>query len=163
MYTYKTRGGRWGVMLRKGDPKSIISAPMGPGGGPGGVRGGVPSARFFCDSGTPGCTPAKTYARTQWGRAPLPMVCERRGVHATVIGNPRLHPQGTWSTWSAVSSVFHRVCVLRRSTTAQARDVDGDPHTPHTFAGPPSVCTNENRDGRHVLRRSHTPPGGAAD
>jgi hypothetical protein len=81
-----------GVMLRKGDPKSRISTPMGPGGVRRGSGGGVPSARFLLLR-YPRVYTGQDLCQTQWGRAPLPMVRERRGVHPTVIGNPPLHPQ----------------------------------------------------------------------
>jgi hypothetical protein len=62
---------------------------MGPQGGVrGGVRGGSQGARFLLPR-YPRVSTTQDPCQSEWGQAPLPMVCERRGGHPTVIGKTR--------------------------------------------------------------------------
>jgi hypothetical protein len=107
--------------------------PVGPqGGGPGGGRGGVPSARFLVRGYPGGCT-TRDPCQMQWGGAPLPMVCERRGAPTTVIGNTPLHPQKrtpTPHTFGPLSLfVFSFFLALRRERRRAAVHSARDPHS----------------------------------
>jgi hypothetical protein len=111
--------------------------------------------------GDPGGYTTRDPCQTQWGGAPLPMVCERRGVPTTVIGNTPLHPQKrtppTHLRASLLFVVFSFFLGLRRerrrAAVHSARDPQSTPDSKSVHTGAPCDIFYALVAGLRALRR----------